>query len=141
MELSLRRRAAAPLALSLVGLLAGCAGHSARFSPEPPVTDLDDRHAIPPPEKWDVDLREFVAGELVRRPLVDDLAVSDSPPAEDVNAHDEVAASTWWTPRLGYRELTPGQLVRGDPAEFLGPPESPLAVVGAKRGEAIRDSW
>jgi hypothetical protein len=137
--------AGAAATLAAVLSTAGCASRPARFSGAPVVTTLPDRQPIPVPERWNLETREFIARELVRRPFVTDLAVSAPPRAGDVNSRDEVAASTWWTPRLGYSGLTPEELLRGDPAHFLGPPEPPLTVTGAKRsgsdpGFLVRDA-
>ncbi len=49
-----------------------------------------------------------------------------------MNSIDELPTSSWYTPRLGYRPVSPAELLRGP--EDVGPPQLPITVVEAKVG-------
>lgn len=118
---------------------AGCAATSAerpavRFADRPVVWVVDDRADIPRPSKRvylkDTDYYDQVALHQVTRWL----ALPDRHPAGDINAVDEVPDSTWFTNRIGRRELSPAEIERGpaighDPMEF-----KPWTVVSSKVG-------
>jgi len=67
---------------------------------------------------------------ILRKPVVDAFNFSRIEPSKDVNSMDEVPASSWFTPRLGYREIAPDELLRG-PLEY-GPPQPPIKIVSGK---------
>jgi len=113
-------------------VLAGCGGTSYRFAEADPVTREDDTRPIPSPEEADYRKLLETGTALVRRPAKEGLSLSGSIPALDVNSMDDVPASTWFEPRLGYGDLTPEQLLSG-PQE-IGPPEHPITVTRAKFG-------
>ena len=110
-------------------LLAGCA-HGVRFADAPPVWQLDDRNPIPLPEATRYIRMDYYAKTLVRRPLTSPIDFPPRTRSRDVNALDHVPASTWYTPRLGYREITPERLLEGP--RRIGPPQPPVRVVRAK---------
>jgi hypothetical protein len=115
-------------------LMTGCgASRGYRFSDAEPVMIEDDARPVPVPktEKFKPEAYEYNA--LFRRPIIDFLDIQKIPPAGDVNAMDDVPASTWFTPRLGYHEVTPEALVRGPGC--AGPPRTPVKVLG-KRTDA-----
>ena len=60
------------------------------------------------------------------------LEFSTSRPAGDVNSMDDLPKSTWFTPRLGYTEISPQALLDGP--RVVGPPEPPIIVTRAKVG-------
>lgn len=104
-----------PLALVvLVVSLSGCAGGLRRFPLRSPVwVDRDDRAFAPAPESWyspffwdGVDNSSF-------RPLSDALAVELDREAVNVNALDEVPASSWYENRLARNALTPEAVAAG----------------------------
>jgi hypothetical protein len=45
---------------------------------------------------------------------------------------DHLLASSWYTPRLGYKNLSPEELVKGP--QKIGPPQKPVTVIKAKTG-------
>ncbi len=108
----------------------GCGSHAVRFLDAPPVTVEDDKHSVPPPEKMDFEKVYYYYNNLMRRPLVDTFDFKTTPRSQDVNSMDDVPASTWYTPRLGYRDVSPDELLHG--VETVGYPEPPYTVVRAK---------
>ncbi|MEO8698665.1 MAG: hypothetical protein ABI867_01445 [Kofleriaceae bacterium] len=120
--------------LVVLALTTGCVttAVSARFFDRPIVVRSDDRRPIPEPEERAFRAKMYLADTLVFDPVVDRLRGSGHGHAGDVNALDEVPDSTWFTNRIGVREVTPEEAVRA--ADALGPPVLPLVVVAAKRG-------
>ena len=59
------------------------------------------------------------------------VAVSASKNARDVNSMDEVPASSWFIPRLGYSEISSATLSIG-PTEH-GPPLPPLKIIRVRK--------
>lgn len=120
---------------------AGCAGSRAavpdvRFVNAPAVTAVDDRRDIPRPKP-----REFARilyhfdGSFYRL-LTRELELPRQRRALGVNALDEVPDSTWFTNRIGARELTPEEVRRG-PATFGSPePHKPWTIHSTKVGGA-----
>lgn len=125
------RRSHLALALAAV-VLGACAGRSPRFAAREPVKRLDDARPIEAPPSAEYDLNEYYVRSLFRHPVREGLGFQPSGPARDVNALDQVPASTWYTPRLGYRAVTPAQLLAGP--RDVGPPVAPVTVVKAKVG-------
>ncbi len=131
-----------------MGLLAGwvlaaCAATEVRFADADPVWDLHDRSPIPLPSASRYIRADYYFKVLVRRPTSNLLKVAPVEPARDVNALDHVPASSWYTPRLGYRDISPEELLHG-PVR-IGPPQPPVRVVRAKHegsnpGFVIADS-
>jgi len=98
-----------------------------RFRDADPVRRFNDRRPIPVPESSYGDRLSFYASSRPSKPQAMDLKISSGEGARDINAWDDVPASSWFTPRLGYREISPDELVKG-PAEF-GPPQLPLVLM------------
>ncbi len=122
--------------------LLSCA-HSVRFTDSAPVTDSNDDKPIDIPRSSDFDMEEYVFEILVKNPAVNAMNVSSVKEAGDVNSMDHVPASSWYEPRLGYRQISPEELLRGP--KVVGPPVAPLTVVKAKTaggnpGFIIKDS-
>jgi hypothetical protein len=114
----------------------------------PPVWYHDDTAPIPVPEVWDPDLLITDIDALVSQPvarIIDPVRwVGAVPPAQNVNALDEVPSSSWFTNRMGVRRLSRAELAAGpDPR---GPDRSgPWEIIGAKTdgvtpGFRIRDA-
>ncbi|MDP8209018.1 MAG: hypothetical protein P9L92_20310 [Candidatus Electryonea clarkiae] len=110
----------------------GCSSRAFRFSDSPPITDAGDNSPIPSPESNEYEEFYYYFNNLVRRPIVHSLDLSRIPRSADVNSMDNVPKSSWFTPRLGYRDITPEELLHG--VEKKGAPESPYTVVGGKLG-------
>ena len=124
----MRRCLLAILALVLVA----CAARAPRFAAGPPVERLDDTRPIPVPPSTEYDLTEYYVRSLLRHPVREGLSFSPPGPAQDVNSMDQVPSSSWYNQRLGYRPLTPAQLLAGP--RDAGPPVAPVTVVTAKVG-------
>jgi len=85
-----------------------------RFANAPPATKVYDRRdtpvkpeVIPPYNEVDFYDRSFTG------PLVRTLSVPEHRRAQGVNALDEVPDSTWFTNRIGVRDLTPAEITKG----------------------------
>ena len=125
-------RAAAIAAL----LAAGCVRDAvpARFADKPIVTASDDTRPIPEPKVRTYRSRMYLADALVFRPLWETLDPRAQVRAEDTNALDEVPDSTWFTNRIGVRDVTPDEAVNG--SDSKGPPVGPFTITNAKKGGA-----
>jgi hypothetical protein len=112
------------LAFWLVAMTAACTVYRpARFAWRPPVTDVHDDVPVPVPRwRW-VPESVYLSEVYLHRPLRDALDLSAYPDADDVNAMDEVARSTWFVPRTA----DIGTMARGP--ETLGPPLAPFTVL------------
>lgn len=111
-------------------LFAGCASHPVRFSDSIPLVQENDTLPVPLPRETKYEEFNDVFNTILRRPIVDALEFSRPKPSADVNALDEVTPSSWFRPRLGYRKITPEELLRG-PLKY-GPPQPPLKVTRGK---------
>lgn len=133
-DLSRLPRARAPWTalLAAATLAAGGCSAPARFAAVAPVTVAGDTLPSPVPHGTSFGMAAYQYDLVVRRPAVRALSFSAAAPAHDVNSMDELPASSWYTPRLGYRPISPAELVRGP--ERVGPPQLPITVVQAKVG-------
>ncbi len=137
----LERPVAAILAVAVVGAASVAAGRSNAFRwfADRPVawSEHDDGDVPKPPETNDlqdepftVTIRDSLANEADRI-----LAAQGAVPAQDVNAADEVACSTWFCPRNHLRPMTLDEIARGpvSPAPVL-----PFTVTkGKDEGAAV----
>lgn len=127
--------------IAAAAVAAGCARHAAvpdvRFANAPPVAAVDDRRDVPrrpaTPEFWR-HLYHF-DGSFYRL-ITRGLELPRPRRALGVNALDEVPDSTWFTNRIGARELTLEELRRG--AATVGSPEphKPWTIHSSKIGGA-----
>jgi hypothetical protein len=123
----------------LVLSLAACATSTAldgpRFHNAAPVTVVDDRRDVPePPAARDHEMLLFYFDGMFGRPLTRALELPRPRRALGVNAFDEVPDSTWFTNRLGIREVPVFEL-RDGPV-IVGTPEAhkPWTILSSKRG-------
>lgn len=130
--ISMRGRAAVLLASVAALWSAGCGSVAPQFTLAEPVTVQADTMPIPVPEAHGFGMWSYQYALNVQRPAVGALEFVGPRPARDVNSMDDLPASTWFTPRLGYREVLPEELLRGPGT--VGPPRFPIAVVSAKVG-------
>ena len=96
-----RHARVAVLALAAVGAVpsfAGCYYRPALFADHEIIDAVEDDRPIPLPSVRTFDEREQVSDIYLRRPLFDFVHPVDFPTGGDVNAMDEVAASTWYEP-------------------------------------------
>lgn len=113
--------------------LGGCV-HDGTFADQPIVWRVVDQQDIAEPEATNF---HFVASALdwyALRRLTRSLELRDREPAHNVNALDEVPDSSWFTNRIGVRELSPEEAARA--ASAAGPPTPPLSVLSGKPGGA-----
>jgi hypothetical protein len=120
-------------------LAAGCASTPemppVRFANAPAVVRVDDRRNVPvPPEERPFYQSFYKYYGAVQRPLIRAMELPPPQRALGVNALDEVPDSTWFTNRIGVRDLTLDEM-RGGPNE-IGSPElhRPWTVHTTKAG-------
>lgn len=102
-----------------------------RFSDTPPVEAANDQNPSPVPEKSrEFQFVEYSVTSSVRYPIVDALDTRRKVRSLDVNSRDEVPASSWFTPRLGYKTVSPEEMLKGP--EIKGAPQKPYTIVKAK---------
>lgn len=128
------------VAIAAAAACSGCGGVEGvgrlRFKNQPPVTLVNDRRPIAAPEFRQLGLVEYYFHEEMSRPAVAALTLSRPRPAADVNSLGEVPDSSWFTNRIGVRDLSPAQVRRG-PGRGGGPDLSgPWKVDGMKVGGA-----
>lgn len=104
----------------------------AKFSDKPIVTRIDDARPIVEPKVQAYYSQLDLADATVFDPVIDALDRPTQRPARDTNALDEVPDSTWFTNRIGVRDVAPEEAARG--ADTLGPPQLPFEIVHAKSG-------
>jgi hypothetical protein len=133
----------ASVAIAAVGIAAmGSAcrhgpGGRVRFSNEPIVWQVRDRDDVPEkPVARSFDHMAYVFQHVAHKPIDDALAVRAFTRAANVNSLDEVPDSTWFTNRIGVRDLDVGEITRG-PNEGHGPDRSgPWQILRTKVGGA-----
>jgi hypothetical protein len=108
----------------------GCAQPA--FRDEPIVWFVDDARDIPQPEEWKFVRPQYYSDVYLVGRIHRGLGVPDREPAHNTNALDEVPNSTWWTNRIGVRDVSVEEAVTG--TSSAGPPSLPLTVVGGKQG-------
>lgn len=124
----------------VVACAAACAGPAlpaARFCNASPVTAVDDRRDTPVPpasRTFNIALYHF-RGNVVR-PIKRALDVVRDRRAIGINAFDEVPSSTWFTNRLGVRDVTPDELRAGPGTTGSPEPHMPWTVHSTKVGGA-----
>jgi hypothetical protein len=125
--------------VSTMALGAGCASAPdvprVRFANAPAVDRVDDRRDVParPSEREFIHALYHYDG-VVQRRLTRAMELPRDGRALGVNALDEVPDSTWFTNRIGVRDLTPGELRTGP--NQVGSPElhRPWTVHATKTG-------
>ncbi|HET7504543.1 MAG TPA: hypothetical protein VFK02_26155 [Kofleriaceae bacterium] len=123
-----------------LGALAACSGAAAipgaRFVNARPVATVDDRLDVPRPpasREFFVNLNHWDG--ILQRRLVRALELPPPRRALGVNAVDEVPDSTWFTNRIGVRELSIDELTTG-PATIESPElHKPWTIKSTKSGE------
>ena len=127
------------LVLALVLVLAGCAAPAAlpavRFASAPPVRVVDDRRDVPsPPAPRRIALLLYHFDGTFFRRIARALELPRPRRALGVNALDEVPDSTWFTNRIGVREVSLAEL-RAGPAVVGSPePHKPWTILSTKVG-------
>jgi hypothetical protein len=127
--------------LVALALVIGCTSHefpSARFANAPAVTAIDDRNDVPKqPFAHQMLPNVDYFDVAVRRSIDRQLELAPDRRALGINALDEVPDSTWFTNRIGVRELTPDEIRRG-PMTGDGPDlHKPWTVHSTKSGSGV----
>lgn len=121
----------ARLLLALTLLAAGCGYRPARFADVPVVSRVADNAPIPLPSVVGYDEDVYLSEVYIQVPAVDVLDPNRIPRAGDVNALDQVPASSWFEPE-------PSRLA------LDGPPQLPLVPVAAEpmlgKGLVVHDA-
>jgi hypothetical protein len=125
--------------LPLVFLLVACASpkHEVRFANAPAVRAVDDRHDTPkaPAARPFAQKLYHFRGNVLRR-VNRGLDLREDERSIGVNALDEVPDSTWFTNRIGVRELSLDE-IRTGPAVVGSPePHLPWTIKSTKVGGA-----
>lgn len=126
--------AAVALFLASTGLF-GCEQRPARFADAAAVTQVADRTPIARPAARPDSAVLGLSDLYLRFALIDGMDPRYAPPAGDVNALDEVVASSWYWPD-GQMDGTsyPG-------LSRTGAPVFPLRFVAEEPSEALRGAW
>jgi hypothetical protein len=134
--------------LLAVGLQLGCASQvpQVRFHNAAVVWEVEDKVDVKekPSERpyWN---RAYRFDQLLVRPITDPMAVRGPSRAANLNALDEVPDSTWFTNRIGVRELSIAEIRRGPETSESPEAHKPWTVLSTKQGGAspgllIRDT-
>src|SRR5262245_44752199 len=117
-------RARSTLPLLVTASIAACTGYRpARFAAKPPVAEARDDAPIPVPRwRW-IPEPVYLSEVYLHRPLRETLDLSPRPEAADVNSMDDVAHSTWFSPRMPDVDA----MARGPNSP--GPPLTPFTIV------------
>lgn len=127
--------------LGLVGLAAvlGCGGAAldrTRFANQPAVTAVNDRRPVARPDKrTDTEMLYFFDA-LVYRKITRATELHPPRRAANVNALDEVPDSSWFTNRLGVRELSVDEIRRGPNSAHDPRDHKPWIIKSTKEGGA-----
>jgi hypothetical protein len=119
-----------PLVL-LIAMTAGTA-EASRFAVAGPIWKVDDTTAIEEPGTNSLNqVHDFIDGYWLR-PFDETLSLRRDHGALDLNAIDEVPASTWFTPRIGRKPLPRGSVGLGNTEKDAALGEGALRVVAAR---------
>ena len=113
---------------ALASLASACAHDSVRPFPlrAPMAHDDDMRPFSPPPEEYSSPYLWDAADKTVARPVARFFAVDPSGEAVNATSFDEVADSSWFTNRLGAREISVEEMAAGPCAKLeLGENDPP----------------
>jgi hypothetical protein len=129
--------AGAAAALAAAGCAAGGAIPPVRFANAPAVAAVNDRGDVPkrPATREFVRILYHFDGSFYRL-ITRGLELPRPRRALGVNALDEVPDSTWFTNRIGARELTPDEVRRGPEAIGSPEPHKPWTIHSTKVGGA-----
>lgn len=119
---------------ALLWLFSGCAGGLRPFPLEEPLwIDPDRKPFTPAPEESYSGLAWDAADQTFFRPIARFFAVDPGGEAVNVNAMDEVPASSWFQPRMGFRPIEPDRFaLAACKGPVLDPARGPWIVSDAK---------
>lgn len=117
----------------IAALLVACSCATApRFEDEPVVWYADDQRDIEEPGEWKFARQAYWIHVYGTRRITRVLEVRGNTQAQNVNALGEVPNSTWFTNRIGARDVSPSEAVRASSGS--GPPHLPLTAISGKKG-------
>ncbi|HEU4615333.1 MAG TPA: hypothetical protein VFS15_24735 [Kofleriaceae bacterium] len=127
------RRAALLLAL------VACGGSSrvpaARFANAPAVREVNDRRDVPePPDELPYERYLANFDSLFHDRLTQPLELRRHERARGVNALDEVPDSTWFTNRIGVRDVSPDEIAHMPGSAGSPEPYKPWTILSSKHG-------
>jgi hypothetical protein len=128
-----------PLLASFIAVLACAPGprNRARFANENVAWLVNDRRDVPvKPASRRFDHVAYVFQNTAHRPIDDLLAVRAPRRAANVNALDEVPDSTWFTNRIGVRDMGVAEIRRGPNRDDGPDPTTPWQIRRTKAGGA-----
>ena len=99
-----------------------------RFKNEEPVARVDDRKNIAEPEAYEETLTPYYMDVFAVRRFTRWTELREHHRAQNVNALDEVPDSTWFTNRIGVREVSTEELLAG-PGDGTTPQKSKPFIV------------
>ena len=107
----------------------------ARFANQPPVETVDDRRDVRTPPKQRAHTPTlYYYDSMFHRSITRSLELPESKRALGVNSMDEVPSSTWFTNRIGVRDLTPDEIRKG-PSTIESPElHKPWTIISTKIG-------
>jgi hypothetical protein len=108
---------------------AGCS-HSYVFKSGDPIGTLNDNRPSQVPQKNSFNYVEYSLTSSSRYPMVRTMDPRRIARSQDVNSADQVPASSWFTPRLGFKSLSAQDLLKGP--EEIGAPQPPFKVTKTK---------
>ncbi len=125
---------ASKLALFALALsLTACGGGLAKFPLKDAMWVDPDRHPFEQkPQEYYSPFAWDGANQLVFRPISRFFAVDPAGEAENVNALDEVADSSWFSNRIGRYGMSPQQVALGPCTTPMPSTDKPWTVTGAK---------
>lgn len=108
---------------------------SVRFANAPPATTVDDRRPVVQRPTHNLNLNDLdFFDRAFSYPVSRSLSLPGHRRARGVNALDEVPDSTWFTNRIGVRDLTPDEIRKG-PVDDDGPEaHTPWTIHSTKPG-------
>jgi len=120
----------------------GCSYQSYKFANREPLTISCDTLSISVPKSSEYEEGYYYFNSLVKRPLVQSLNFERTNRSGDINSFDEIPASSWFTPRIGYKSISSEELLHGP--EVNGPPVLPFVVIrikdsGSNPGFIVKD--
>ena len=130
-----------PVALAALTALGACSHHApvppVRFANAAPVAAVNDRRDVParPAKREFVRLLYHFDGSFYRL-FTRGLELPRDRRAQGVNALDEVPDSTWFTNRIGVRDLSPEEVRRGPAGVGSPEPHKPWTIQSTKVGGA-----
>jgi hypothetical protein len=128
-------KAPALIVLVVLGACGGAGLSSLRFTNHGAAQKVDDRHDMAKPTTREFARSLYMLDVFLARRAPHAMELEQRSYAGDINALDEVPDSTWFTNRIGIRDLTTEDIHAGG-RETFAVPKGPWTVTGTKVGGA-----